>query len=403
MKFTAIILAGGKGERFGSSIPKPFMSLNGKPVIQYSIDVFEPLVDEIIIVSNTQYKDYKCVKGGKTRNESAYKGVCEASGDCIIIHDGARPFLRPETVENMKIVLQTGQPYVDTAMPIIDGFVEDGVSKSKSGKYIGLTPEGFNKTILLEAFERSEHYNWQDEVTMVQEIIYHSDPTNFMWVDGEVFNSKITYEQDLAYAEGIMKFWNRPIDTMPDLNKRVLIFGGSSGIGKACSEQLRRCDCPTREKVDLSEMWWVDLSEYQAIIYSAGEYSDEEKIMKVNFDSFVRLVKLAEEQEWKGNIVALSSTASTYGRRGIPIYSASKSALNAYIESRHEELKDKGIYINAIAPAKVDTRLQEAINPNTPKSEMMTPEYVADYVLRYTDTKVSGHIIFLRKGFDERR
>lgn len=125
--------------------------------------------------------------------------------------------------------------------------------------------------------------------------------------------------------------------------------------------------------------------------------------MKVNFDSFVRLVKLAEEQNWKGNIVALSSTASTYGRKGIPLYSASKSALNAYIEARHEELKAKGIYLNAIAPAKVDTRLQEVINPNTPKSEMMTPEYVADYVLRYIDTNVSGHIIYLRVGFDKDR
>lgn len=46
--FTGIILASGKSERFKSSIPKQFMSLNGKSVLQYSIDVIEPLVDELI-------------------------------------------------------------------------------------------------------------------------------------------------------------------------------------------------------------------------------------------------------------------------------------------------------------------------------------------------------------------
>lgn len=89
MKISAVILAGGSSTRFGASIPKPFMSLNGKAVIQYSIDVFEPLVDEIVIVTNGQYKNYKCVSGGQTRNESAYNGLMASTGDFVIIHDGA--------------------------------------------------------------------------------------------------------------------------------------------------------------------------------------------------------------------------------------------------------------------------------------------------------------------------
>lgn len=73
--FSAIVLAGGKGERFGSSIPKPFMSLNGKAVVQYSLDAFEGLVDEIVIVSNKQYKDYTCVKPGEKRSDSVLNGL----------------------------------------------------------------------------------------------------------------------------------------------------------------------------------------------------------------------------------------------------------------------------------------------------------------------------------------
>lgn len=397
MKISAIILAGGKGRRFGSSIPKPFMSLNGKQVIQYSIDVFEPLVDEIIVVSNKQYKDYKCVKGGEFRSQSVENGLKASSGDFVIIHDGARPFIRKETIEELIMLLEQGYDCVDTVSPILDGYVEGGKSKDKKGRYLGLTPEGFKRDLLVKSFKKTRKRDWMDEITMVQSVNWR---VKTAFIKGEVFNSKITYQEDLAFGEGIMKFWARPIDTKPDLTKKTLVFGGSSGIGKECVEQLENVYAPTRQQIDLSKAWDIDLTGYEAIIYSAGEYANESKIMKVNFDSFVKLIKLAEKQNWKGNIVALSSTASTFGRKGIPVYSASKSALNAYIESRHEELAKKGIYINAVAPAKVDTRLQKAINPDTPKSEMMTVSYVADYVLRYIDTKAHGDIIFLRKGFD---
>lgn len=399
MKFSAVILAGGKGERFKSSVSKQLMSLNGKPVIQYCLDVIEPLVDEVIVVSNTQYKDYKCVAGGLTRSESAYNGVVATTGDFVIIHEGARPFLRTETIQQIKELLLLGNDCVDTVSPIIDGYVENGVSMTKQGRFLGLTPEAFRRDILVEAFLQTPKRDWMDEITMVQAI---KSEVNIAFIKGESFNSKITFEQDLAYGEGIMKFWNRPITTIPDLSRNVLVFGGSGGIGQACIRRLPNYFAPSHKQVDLSKKNWnIDLSNYKAIIHSAGEYANQDKIMAVNFDSCVRLVELAEKQNWKGNIVFLSSACSTYGRKGIPIYSASKSALNAYIESRHEELADKGIYLNAIAPAKVDTKLQTAINPDTPKSSMMSADYVADFVLRYTDTKVSGHIIYLRVGFND--
>jgi ribitol-5-phosphate 2-dehydrogenase (NADP+) / D-ribitol-5-phosphate cytidylyltransferase len=397
--FSAIILAGGKGERFGSSIPKPFMSLNGKSVLQYSIDVFEPLVDEIVVVTNKKYKNYKCVSGGDKRSDSVYKGLKATSGDYVIIHDGARPFLRSETVEKIKEHLLNNIDCVDTATPIIDGFVEDGVSISKKGKMIGLTPEGFRRDLLEEAFDKTSDRSWQDEITMIPSL--YGDKLKYSFVEGQVFNSKITYPEDLAYAEGIMKFWARPIGSSPDLDKKVLVFGGSGGIGGACCRKLKNCEAPSREEIDLKEKLSMNLAQYDAIIHSAGEYSDIPNVMRINFESCVELVELARKQNWKGNIVFLSSTAATYGRKGIPIYSASKSALNAYIEAMHDEVAEEGIILNAIAPAKVDTRLQEAINPNTPKKEMMTSEYVAEYVLRYIDTDIHGHIIYLRKGFDK--
>ncbi len=391
MKFSLVLLAGGNGSRFGATIPKQFMSLNGKPVIQYSLDIIEPLVDEVIIVSDKQYKDYKCVPAGKSRSQSVLNGVKEAKHDYIIVHEAVRPFIRQETIKEIKELLKTNQ-VVDTITPIIDGFVDD-IPIEKGNKCLGLTPEGFNKELLLKGFNKAKK-DYQDEVTMLYDL-YKIIPA---YVKGVSINSKITFEEDLGYAEGIMKFWTKPIDKTEKPNN-TLIFGGSGGIGNACAKELK-CYCPNKEEIDLSSNWSIDLKPYDSIIYSAGEYHDESKIMAVNFNSCVHLIKLAEEQEWKGNMVFLSSTAATYGRKNIGIYSASKSALNSYIESRAEELSKKGIYINAIAPAKVDTPLQTAINPDTPKSEMITPEYVADYIIRYLNTNVYGHIIYLRKGLD---
>ena len=91
MKTVGIILAGGRGDRFGSHIPKQFVSLNGKPVIQYSIDALEPACDEIILVSDVPYKDYTCVPSGITRSESVWNAVNhlrDASPDFVVIHDG---------------------------------------------------------------------------------------------------------------------------------------------------------------------------------------------------------------------------------------------------------------------------------------------------------------------------
>ena len=399
-KYSAVIVANGDSRRFKSSVLKPFMSLNGKPVIQYCIDVIEPLVNEIIIVSNKEYKDYKIVKGGNTRSESVFNGLmaCDKP-DYVIIHDGVRPFVTTKQIKDIKKHLKNGYKAVDTATEITDGLLFEGIPKEKSGFSLSLTPEGFDYKLLLSAFSESDGNSYQDEVSMVY------DKFNILpkVIKGTSFNSKITYPEDLAYSEGIMRFWNESITTKPNLEKSVLIFGGSGGIGQACIKKLKNYKAPTRKELDLLSdgIKLIPIHKFDSIIYSAGEYKNENNIMRINFDACVDLIKLAEVKMWKGNIVFLSSTASTFGRKGIGLYSASKSALNAYIESRAEELANKGIYINVIAPAKVDTPLQTAINPDTPKSEMISPSYIANIILKYIDTKAYGHIIYIRKGFDK--
>jgi NAD(P)-dependent dehydrogenase (short-subunit alcohol dehydrogenase family) len=98
--------------------------------------------------------------------------------------------------------------------------------------------------------------------------------------------------------------------------------------------------------------------------------------------------------------VFLSSTAATYGRRGAPIYGASKAALNSLIEAEAERLAAQGILVSAVAPAKVATKLQECLNPGTPRTQMIDPAYIAKVVLDTLATFAYGDIRFIRKGED---
>ena len=113
-------------------------------------------------------------------------------------------------------MLLSGYDCVDTVSPIIDGFVEGEISITKADKKLGLTPEGFRRDLLIDTYSRTKDRSWQDEITMVQSI---QEDVKCGFVQGQSFNSKITFEEDLAYAEGIMKFWSRAITTKPNLDR----------------------------------------------------------------------------------------------------------------------------------------------------------------------------------------
>ena len=100
---TAIILAAGKSNRIGGEIPKQFLQINNRRIIDYSIRTFEKVTNKIIIVVphkwkkiiKTEYPKHKVIIGGKNRQESSFKGLiaCEQETFNVLIHDAARPFV----------------------------------------------------------------------------------------------------------------------------------------------------------------------------------------------------------------------------------------------------------------------------------------------------------------------
>ena len=126
-KYTAVVLAAGKGTRMGGSVAKQFLEIGGKPVVVYALEVFEhsPEIDQIILVTGADKIEY-CQKeiiekygikktvsvcaGGRERYESVWKALQtlksleseqEQKTDYVLIHDGARPFLNQEMLERL--------------------------------------------------------------------------------------------------------------------------------------------------------------------------------------------------------------------------------------------------------------------------------------------------------------
>ena len=131
MKVVAIILGGGVGNRFNSEVPKQFVKLAGKLVIEHTIEVFEkhPLIDEVYVVVHKKFynlmediiqrnvykKVKKCLIGGVTRQESSKIGVfaCEDDVGKVLIHDAVRPFVSEETITNVILALDKYEDHAE--------------------------------------------------------------------------------------------------------------------------------------------------------------------------------------------------------------------------------------------------------------------------------------------------
>lgn len=216
-----IVVAGGKGLRFGSEIPKQFLPIGGKPILMRTIEKIKH-VDrniKIILVLPKEHKDYwlllcreygfeiehEIVNGGEERFFSVKNGLDYISENNAIvgIHDGVRPFFGLEVVrECMTLAEKLG-----CAIPAINPI--ETVRISKEDNYNGITstfnrnavwlvqtPQCFDIKILHKAYSQSYDICFTDDASVVERMGYAIN-----LVKGNKENIKITTPLDIAYAE----------------------------------------------------------------------------------------------------------------------------------------------------------------------------------------------------------
>lgn len=219
-----VIFAGGSGKRMNTkSRPKQFLELNGKPIIIYTIELFDdhPDIDAIVVVCIEGWipflkkmlkkfeisKVVRIVSGGASGQESIYNGLCAVEeysknkGDenpIVLIHDGVRPLITEETISaNLHKVKECGSCI--TCIPAIETFVvkrKDGSLEipERSASLIARAPQSFVLKDILSAHRRAIAENRNDFIDSCTMMSYYGYKLGL--IEGPMENIKITTPTD---------------------------------------------------------------------------------------------------------------------------------------------------------------------------------------------------------------
>ncbi|MGE5197310.1 MAG: 2-C-methyl-D-erythritol 4-phosphate cytidylyltransferase [Deltaproteobacteria bacterium] len=227
-RITAIVLAAGKGRRFKTKVSKPLAKINAKPILIYSLQVFDkhPCVSDVIVVANAgnrkkilaAIKGYRIKKagvvvlGGRRRQDSVINGLkmLGPRADFVLIHDSARPFIKKGAVSLvMKAAESCGAAVLGVPVKYTIKEAQSSKLKAQNKNFVKKTldrsrlweiqtPQIFKKEIILRAYRRFGHSEVTDDASLVEKL-----GNAVSVVMGSYSNIKITTPEDLAIAEAI--------------------------------------------------------------------------------------------------------------------------------------------------------------------------------------------------------
>ncbi len=216
---STIIVAGGKGERMQTNIPKQFLELNGKPVLMHTLDTFrnfDPEMELILVLPSSQIEywnalckkhafsaPHKIAEGGATRFHSVKNGLkVVSSPDYIAIHDGVRPLVSHETISDCFAEAEIS----GAAIPVVDAvdslrkITENGnVAVDRSLYKMVQTPQVFEAGLILEAYNQDFSDTFTDDASVVEAFGH-----KVSLVAGNRENIKITTQTDILLAVAIL-------------------------------------------------------------------------------------------------------------------------------------------------------------------------------------------------------
>ncbi|MEB3755259.1 MAG: bifunctional cytidylyltransferase/SDR family oxidoreductase [Desulfurococcales archaeon] len=460
-----VILCAGKGERFGGK--KQFFKLAGKPVCVHTIKAFieSKLFKEIFLT--VAIEDFEYVKGllrnyfsnadinielcngGSSRQESSKNAI-----ECIVkkgyppntkvlIHDGVRPFVDTRILRE-SIAEINEDTAVDTAVDAIDTIIKTSTDKKyvddippRKNLMYGQTPQGFLLAHLVEMYKSippDKLGEYTDDCGIFLKVF---PKKRVRVIKGSYYNIKITTPLDLYIADKIFllksdKFTSslREIinnsefiaDSLRD--KVIIVFGGTSGIGRAIVDLSRELglkvyytskslgvDIRNRANVHsfLEKVYNME-SRIDHVIVTAGvlvrkpfinlSIDEIENQITTNYLGNVIVVKeaipyLLKNSSEPKHIVLFSSSSYTRGRGYYSIYSSTKAAIVNFVQALCEE--DIGINFNAIVPERTNTPMRRKWFGKEDPLTLLNPRTVAWYTLYVLTQNVCGLAFEVRK------
>ncbi|WP_432588055.1 bifunctional cytidylyltransferase/SDR family oxidoreductase [Streptomyces sp. HD1123-B1] len=268
---TAVVLAGGTGQRVGLTLPKQLLKIAGRPIIEHTLQVFEDAtaVDDVLvmmtpdfvsevekIVAEARFTKVRAVlPGGATRNETTRAAIAALDARLtggedpgVLFHDAVRPLLSTRIIDDCVQAL-TRYDAVDVAIPSADTivvtrthgddgeFITDVPDRSRLRR--GQTPQGFRLSVLRRAYELAAEdplFHATDDCSVV--LRYLPDVPIHV-VTGDEHNMKVTEPVDIFIADKLFQLASQTAPAQPDeasyrrllTGKVLVVFGASYGIG----------------------------------------------------------------------------------------------------------------------------------------------------------------------------
>lgn len=224
MKAVAIVVSAGLGRRLNSKIPKPLITLNGKPILIHTLKNLSKsgLIQEIVVVVNKFYLDIfrkkikqfglskvkKIVAGGSTRPKSVFNGLKAISKDCdlVLVHDGVRPFVKEELIKQVILAANKFGAAILCA-PLKATIKKIDIKKQEVLETVNRdvlreaqTPQAFKRDLILNGYKRIRNFNFTDDASVLERLGH-----KIKVVAGSYVNIKITTPEDLSLARIIAK------------------------------------------------------------------------------------------------------------------------------------------------------------------------------------------------------
>lgn len=219
-----LIVAAGRGHRFGGPLPKQYRELGGMPILRHTIlrlqrhsgiDAVQVLIhpdDQALYDAATVGLGLRpALHGGATRQDLVrlgLEGIADLQPKNVLIHDAVRPFVAMETISAVLAALErvpaaiAGVPLADTLKRVADGAITETVDRRNLWR--AQTPQGFNYAAILAAHHRAVTEQAGIELTDDAMVAEKAGLTVEM-VAGSEENFKITTETDLQRAEILLR------------------------------------------------------------------------------------------------------------------------------------------------------------------------------------------------------
>lgn len=455
MKNIAVILAGGSGSRLGNDVPKQFLKVAGKQVIEHTLDVFENCaqIDEICVVSKADYvndvetlvvkNQYKKVKkvlnGGKERYHSSLAAINAYTDDDVnlIFHDAVRPLINERIINDCIEALKTYNA-VDVATKTTDTIISVDANEcidfipNRVNLRNGQTPQCFKRGTIKKAYDialADPNFTTTDDCGTVRR--YLPNEPIFV-VAGDNSNMKLTYVEDLFLLDKLFQLRTQSgeqkhlsPESINGLKEKVIvIFGGSYGIGGeminiakehkahvySFSRSQNCCDVANVDNVrEALKQVAEKEGKIDVVVDTAGVLvkesltgmSQESIVNSINVN-LLGVINVAREafpylRETRGSLLFYTSSSYTRGRMMYSLYSATKAAIVNFVQAIAEEWYDFGIRVNCINPERTKTPMRIQNFGNEPEGTLLPAEDVAIASFNTLFSNATGEVIDVRR------